>query len=653
MSKRIVVLSEEIANKIAAGEVVERPASIVKELVENSVDAGATDITVELEEGGCKSVKVIDNGSGIEREDVALAFQRHATSKIHNYEDINSVASFGFRGEAMPSIASVAHVELLTRRKDDLEGTKAVIEAGKIKEITPIGCPAGTQISVTKIFAKVPARRKFLKTEATEQGLCIDAVTRLALAHPEIRFKALVNGRESFTAPEAADVSKRISMVVGDDFSSHCISVNKQKDNLSLKGFISRPEYTKSNSKSIYLFVNKRFVRDNSIIHAVLSSYKQIIEPRRFPAAVLFLDLPAEDVDVNVHPAKMEVRFKNSRGVYDLVSKAIAENLAGAEISKSNFIYRLEPSSSPKVDLVSRRKHRKEGFPPAQDKIASRPFGLFSRQNLQQAINNDLSNRSTVAEKPEAAYEGDIAPEKENIVPAKEDLNPPGKSGIAPEKEITAPVKEDVISPDECDVAPVKENINFSDLEYLGQFANSYLVFSGEEGLVLIDQHAAHERIILEKLKKSTPQKQVVSQSLLILEIVNLTPGQIALFPECTAFLKEIGLEIEIFGKDAVVVKAIPAALSQIKISELISDIADQLKEQNQYPSFEEKKDKILASLACRAAIKANHVLSTEEVASLCRQLEETPYNLTCPHGRPITINFPLREIERLFKRRK
>jgi DNA mismatch repair protein MutL len=611
LSKRIVILSEEIVNKIAAGEVVERPASIVKELVENSIDAGATDIRVELEKGGCQSIKVVDNGSGIEHEDVALVFERHATSKIHKFDDIYSVASFGFRGEAMPSIASVAHVELLTRRKDDLEGTRAVLEAGAIKEITPAGCPEGTQISVTKIFAKVPARRKFLKTEATEQGLCLDAITRLALAHPEIRFKVLVNGRESFSAPEALDESKRISMVLGDDFSAHCISMHAQKDNVSLTGFISRPEFTKSNSKSIYLFVNKRFVRDNSITHAVLSAYRQVIEPRRYPAAVLFLDLPPEDVDVNVHPAKMEVRFKDSNSIYQLVSRSIAENLAGAEASKSSFVYRLSPAAEPnKVDLLLRRKNKKSSTSdvvPLRDRVAPRPFGLFSRQNLQQAISDDLLKRSPVAEKPEAPYQSDNA--------------------------------------------PAKEKINFMELSYLGQFANTYLVFAGSEGLVLLDQHAAHERILLEKLKKATP-KQVVSQSLLILEIISLTPAQITLFSECIDFLREIGLEIEIFGKDAIVVKAIPATLSDIKISEMISDIADQLKEQNQMPSLEEKKEKILASLACRAAIKANNILSEEEAEALCNQLEETPYNLTCPHGRPITISFSLSEIERMFKRK-
>ncbi len=257
MSKRIVVLSEEIANKIAAGEVVERPASIVKELVENSVDAGATDISVELEKGGCQSIKVIDNGEGIEREDVALVFERHATSKIHNFEDIYKVASFGFRGEAMPSIASIAKIELLTRRKDDLAGTKAILKAGSIQEIVPVGCPAGTQILITEIFANVPARRKFLKTEATEQGLCMDAITRLALAQPEIRFKVNVNGRDAFTAPQARDSSERITMVMVEDFSNHCFLINAQRENVSLTGFISRPEFTNQIQKAfICLSIN-------------------------------------------------------------------------------------------------------------------------------------------------------------------------------------------------------------------------------------------------------------------------------------------------------------------------------------------------------------------------------------------------------------
>lgn len=593
MSKHIVVLSEDIANKIAAGEVVERPASIVKELLENSIDAGATDIRVELEKGGCQAIKVVDNGSGIEPDDVPLVFERHATSKIRHFEDIFSVVSFGFRGEAMPSISSVARVELLTRRKNDLSGTKATLEAGAMKDVAPAGCAEGTQIVVTKIFAHVPARRKFLKTEATEQSACLDVVTRLALAHPEIRFKVFVNGKEVFTAPHVHDMSRRIAMVMGDEFSSSCVPVDVLKDDMHLTGFISRPEYTRSNSKSIYLFVNKRFIRDNSVTHAVLSAYRQIIEPRRYPAAVLFLDMPPDDVDVNVHPAKMEVRFKNAHSVYELVSKTIAQNLARTEASKSDFIYRLAPKE-------------KKDFSGVREKSPTVPFGMFSRQNLQQAVRDDVMQRSVME-----------------------------KTASLTERDKTQPTSM----------------ISFTGMRYLGQYASTYLLFEGDRGLVLLDQHAAHERIILEKLKKSSGDK-VISQSLLMPEIVNMTPGQITLFADDLDFLREIGLEIEIFGRDALAVKAIPATLSRVKISEMISDIADQLCDQNQTPSLRERREKILASLACKAAIKANRFLSHEEVATLCRELEATPFNLTCPHGRPITITFSLTEIERMFKRK-
>jgi DNA mismatch repair protein MutL len=362
-------------------------------------------------------------------------------------------------------------------------------------------------------------------------------------------------------------------------------------------GFISRPEFTKSNSKSIYLFVNKRFIRDNSVTHAVLAAYRQIIEPRRYPAAVLFLDLPAEDIDVNVHPAKMEVRFKNAHGIYDLVSRSISQNLAEAETSKGNFIYRLAPKE--KKDFSFRP-------PSLREKSPAMPFGVFSRQNLQQAINDDLLKRPVV------------------------------------DKSITAV---------EGDNLPAKETISFTGMRYVGQYADTYLIFESDNGLVLLDQHAAHERIILEKLKKTSGGK-VIRQSLLIPEIINLTPVQITLFSDYIDFLREIGLEIEIFGRDAIAVKAIPTTLSQVKISEIIFDIADQLSDQNQMPSLQERREKILASLACRAAIKANRVLPHEEVAALCRELEATPFNLTCPHGRPITINFSLSEIERMFKRK-
>lgn len=427
--------------------------------------------------------------------------------------------------------------------------------------------------------------------------MCLDVITRLALAHPEIRFRVSVNGKEVLAAPQVKDVSQRIAMVMGNDYSAHSIAVDSQKENMRLTGFISRPEFTKSNSKSVYLFVNRRYIRDNNLTHAILSAYRQIIEPRRYPAAVLFLDMPPENVDVNVHPAKLEVRFRDSHSVYDLVSKTVAQGLAGAQTSKGDFIYRL--SYQEKSDSALKPLSVREKSPTV-------PFGIFSRQNIRQAINEDLLRRRDVQNTP-------------------------------------------FIS--EINDAMSGKTISFTGMRYVGQYANTYLIFEGEGGLVLLDQHAAHERIILEKLKKASGEK-VVSQSLLMPEIVNLTPGQIALFPDYVEFLREIGLEIEIFGSDAVAVKAVPVTLAQVNLNEMISDIADQIKEQNQMPSMQERREKILASLACRAAIKANRVLSHEEVSALCRELEVTPFNLTCPHGRPITINFALSEIERMFKRK-
>ncbi|MBN1474410.1 MAG: DNA mismatch repair endonuclease MutL [Syntrophaceae bacterium] len=596
MSKRIVVLPADIASKIAAGEVVERPASIVKELMENSIDAGAKSISIELERGGCESIKIIDDGSGIDTQDVALVFERHATSKISKFEDIYQVSSFGFRGEAMPSIASVARVELLTRLKGSKEGTKAIVEAGNVKEITPAGCPEGTQIFISNIFAHIPARKKFLKKEATEQSLCMDTITRLALAHPEIRFRAQVNSKEIFAAPKTDAFNQRIAAVMGMDFSASCIPVSGEKEDIKLTGFISHPEFTRSNSKNIYFYVNKRFIRDNSLIHAVLSAYRQIIPPRRYPAGVFFIELPTQDVDVNVHPAKLEVRFKNSRDVYDLVSQAIARQLAQAASTKEgSFVYRLTPRKD-ESSVNPARIHQS---------YADKPASLFRGQMFAREIFKDAS----------------IIAEAKMTIEAQNAGKQDGKQ------------------------------ITFSGLNYLGQFAGTYLVFSGEDGMLLIDQHAAHERIILERLKE-TGQQKISSQQLLMPEIVSLPPQEIALFAGYLELLTQIGLEAEVFGKDALAIKAMPAILTGAQAKEIIMDIADKLKDQNQSSSLQGKKEEIYASLACHAAIKANQILSFDEVAKLCRDLENTPFNTTCPHGRPISIKFSLSEVERMFKRK-
>lgn len=590
MSAHIVVLSEEIANQIAAGEVVERPASIVKELIENSIDAQAKNISVEMEKG-CGSIRVTDDGTGIDSKDVALVFERHATSKIRKIEDIYQVASFGFRGEAMPSIASVATVELLTKRQGQTEGTRAYVDAGVIKEISPAGCPAGTQITVSNIFANIPARRKFLKKENTEQSLCLDAVTRASLAYPEIRFRASVDDKEVFAVPQSAEIKQRVAAVMGMDFSANCIGVQGERENWKLSGFISHPEFTRSNSKNIYLFVNRRFVRDNSLIHAVLSAYRQIIPPRRYPAGVLFIDLPPQDVDVNVHPAKLEVRFKDARGIYEMVSGTIAQSLAQSSGPKDSFVYRLTP--------------RGESFSAGAPVQPQKYFNKYPPAASRQEISAGLTFGKVV---------GKIA---------------------------------SVSADDEQE----KGRINFSGFSYIGQYGGTYLIFSADDGLLLIDQHAAHERIILEKLKKESTQK-IASQRLLMPEIISLTPGQITLFAQHIDLLGEIGLDVEIFGKDSLAVKSLPALLSAAGAKEIVLDIADKLQEQNKASSLQEKKEELFASMACRAAIKAKNDLLPQEVNALCNDLENTPFNTTCPHGRPISIKISLDEIERIFKRK-
>jgi DNA mismatch repair protein MutL len=602
LTKRITVLSEETANQIAAGEVVERPASIVKEMVENSIDADATDIRIELEAGGCKSITVTDNGSGIGREDVALVFERHATSKISNLEDIYRTVSYGFRGEAMPSIASVALVEMTTRRADDLEGTKAVVRGGVISEVTPAGAPAGTRIRVSELFANVPARRKFLKTEATEQSACMDALTRIALARPDVRFVVMADGREVFTTPAVKDIRERIAVVMGSNFQDQSLAVSGETERVSLAGFISAPSFTRSNSRGIYLFVNGRFVRDNSITHALLAAYRQVIEPRRYPAAVLFLNLPGDEVDINVHPAKLEVRFRNAGDIYSLISKSVAGSLAGDQATEAlgpSFAYRLAPREKTSAS---------SGYwkPKGGSAGGAVPYGLFSRQNLERAISQDQFTRVADAGGPYIAANKAESP---------------------------------------------AQQVNLEGYEYLGQFAGSYLAFGGPDGLMMIDQHAAHERIILERLKASSA-KRAATQPLLVPEVVTVAPAQIALLEAALPLLDGLGIELEIYGRDAVALKALPACMPHIPAEEIVSDLADQLQDGNLLQPLEQRREKIMASLACRAAVKARTVLLPEEVASLCRDLAATPFNATCPHGRPVSVRFPLSEIERMFKRK-
>ncbi|MBW2630535.1 MAG: DNA mismatch repair endonuclease MutL [Deltaproteobacteria bacterium] len=544
MQGKIVVMSEELSNRIAAGEVIERPASIVKELVENSLDAGATDILVELESGGKQSVKVVDNGRGIDRDDVALAFERHATSKIYTFEDIHEIESFGFRGEAIASIASISRIEMLTRKENSLSGTRAVVKGGRVEEIIDAGCPVGTSVTVSDIFYSTPARMKFMKGDSTEQTHCIDAIMRLALSNPEVKMRVVAKGKAVLNVPRTKNLSDRIALVFGEDFGRHTLEVEGQRGNATIRGIISMPDRTRANTKGQFYFINNRFIRDRLLNHSVITSYRRLIEPRRFPYVVLFIDMPASDVDINVHPAKMEVRFRSSGDVYSLVTDTLSRALSGMSTARTDFP---EPSFG-----VSAGAYRER----VGDVL--KKYTVLSGAE-KKTFNMNVSEGGMRKAWDSSGWKG-----------GEEELPTLFNEHDVPEDTVT-----------------------FSSLKYLGQIAGTYLAFSSDGAFILMDQHAAHERVLFEKLKVSTKEMTHI-QGLLIPEIVSLQPGRFDLLMNNIDVLKDAGLGVERYGENTILVKQIPAFLTGCNLEELISDIIEEIGDTGKTANIDETRDKIL-----------------------------------------------------------
>jgi DNA mismatch repair protein MutL len=581
--------------------VIERPASIVKELLENAIDAGADDITVELEKGGCHSIRVIDNGPGMDAGDVPLAFERYATSKIYQFDDIYKVRSFGFRGEALPSIASIARVEMTSRRRESVSGTRIAIEAGVVKETADVGCPVGTSVSVSHIFDPVPVRKKFLKAQATEQGACMDVIVRTALAHPIIRIKVVANKRDILNIPSSKDASERVSLVLGIDFAERVLPVQLTRDGMVISGFVSAPDMTRSNSKQVFCYVNKRYVRDHLLNHAVMTAYRRIIEAKRYPAVVLFIDLPPEDVDVNVHPAKMEVRFRNPREIYDMIVAAVWGAL----------------SRSPLVASARQEKNY-----PAGEATSGESYRLRVGEALKRyTISSGSERLSFSRDRMDQKYE-----------------EPQGKIPVTEERA--------------ADAKETERAVSLSDLPYLGQIAETYLVFATGDGMVLVDQHAAHERILFEKFKAMPSSARTISQQLLIPEVISLAPKDLRFITESIEVFASVGVEVEPFGGDAVIIKAIPSVISHMDPRGIVTDILDEFSDSERTASVGDKREKVLVSLACKGAVKANQKLTREEVAALCRDLDCALYTGTCPHGRPVVMTLHTGDLEKMFKRK-
>jgi DNA mismatch repair protein MutL len=606
---KIILLPRDVSERIAAGEVIERPASIIKELLENSLDAGAGEIYIELEKGGKESIRITDNGEGMDANDLRLAFMRHSTSKIRDFDDLMGIRSYGFRGEALASIASVSRVEVLSRTADSHAGSRLIIENGEILEMSEAGAPPGTTISVSRIFAAVPARQKFLRSDKVEQGHCLDAITRTALAREYLRVQVVSGGKTLLHMPRAESLAERAALVLGPDFSRGCLPFEAERGGVRVKGLLSKPGYTRSNGRAIMFYVDGRFVKDSLLHHALMAAYKSLIEPGRYPSAVVLLELPPGEVDVNVHPAKTEVRFGNSSEIYDLLragaSEALSRVLPGREGAAPERIYRIygEVGGGAQAD----------GRHPAEVQEQRAIFSAPRSMSRRSAVNIDLSNLMKAVEEKRRA-EQDI------------DQEPLGY---------------------------------FSGLEYIGQYAGTYLIFAEHDGLVMIDQHAAHERVLFEKLRAAAREDTIPSQTLLIPEVVNLSVAETESVLAASGPLNSIGFAVEPFGDASVAVRAVPAIVGGLDVRDIMESMAAQIletgapagRDKDMMPGTDGWKDKIFAFLACRAAVKANREMDGREIAALCRDLDSIPFASNCPHGRPVLIHFSHREIERMFRR--
>jgi DNA mismatch repair protein MutL len=590
---RITVLPDDVASKIAAGEVIERPSSIVKELLENALDAGATEITIELRAGGKEMIRIVDNGAGIDPGDAALAFERHATSKILTVDDLYDVHSFGFRGEALPSIAAVSRVEMATRRRGDVAGTRIVVENGRILANEAVGCPEGTSIAVSRIFDSLPVRKKFLRQDATEQGHCLDIIVRVLLPHGAVRARVLTGSKSLLEIPRTETLHDRIVLLLGSDLRNHLVAVEGNRPGMRLSGFVSRPDFTRSSTRSMFFYVNGRYVRDPLLSQSAMNTYRNLLEARKYPACALFIELPPESIDVNVHPAKLEVRFRRPQDVRDLLMGGLGAALSG-----------VRPASQVAP-----------AFP------SSGRAAMHGRTGVYEALRRYSLSAGIAARQPMTPSTGPL-----EDVP---DFGG-GQDGLFPA------------------TGGARERVSFSSLDYMGQIEGTYLVLSAPGVLILLDQHAAHERILYERLKGSADGSLEV-QSLLIPEVLEMNPRDFNVLIASGDLLRQAGVEVEAFGDNTAVVKSIPALIGQADVQALVREILDGITDSG-IPQ-DEKRDRILIRMACQGAIKAHQVLTIDEVKRLCRDLDSIPFASNCPHGRPVFIELPVQVIERMFRR--
>ena len=608
---QIKILPENLSNKIAAGEVVERPASVVKELVENALDAEATRIIIEVEKGGQSLIQVSDNGVGMQRDDALLAIERHATSKIFDDDDLFAIKTLGFRGEALPSIAAVSRFAMLTRHKASDTGTEIIVDGGKVNNVSEIGAPQGTMISVKQLFFNTPARKKFLKTIGTEMSHIADIVARMALGRPEVQFRLIHNNKAVKSWPLVSRHVDRVVDVLGKDGRQDLHPIEFDRNGVSISGWTSSPRVTRRTSRALYIFVNGRFVRDRSIQHGVFQGYAQRLVKGQFPIAVVFIKVPFDQVDVNVHPTKNEVRFVNPHQVHEAVKSAIAQTLY--EIDRVNWRPENRPQSqapgktSQIVESVS--AYTPAGGEAVKDDFGFRPATSYIRPELMSKAAESISDFGIKNREQKAT------------------------DGRQRQQEL------------------MFESKGFSALRVVGQLHNLYIVCESEGGLVLIDPHAAHERILFEQLKQRGNNRPSAAQRLLVPETLELNFREAEILGQMLADLKPLGLEIEPFGKNTFVVKAVPALLSGWDVRPMIYEIVEKTAAIGYSPGLENVLDQCRMVMACHGAIRANQQLGDAQIKDLLHQLDECENPAHCPHGRPTWIRWDLITLEKLFKR--
>jgi DNA mismatch repair protein MutL len=668
----IRVLSDQVANQIAAGEVVERPASVVKELLENSLDAGAQRIRIDVEAGGRKLIRISDDGRGMMRDDAMLAFERHATSKIHSSDDLLELATLGFRGEALPSIASVARVHLTTRSAEEAVGTEMEIAGGRILRVADCGIPAGTTLEVRDLFFNTPARKKFLKAEQTELSHIAALVTHYALANPTKHFELHSATHALLEAPAVQHVSERIFQIFGRDVLDQLLPVAAETSferagipepppwkraadwqpqppgPLRLHGFVSRPQLQKLNRNSMYVFVNQRLIRDRIILHALTEAYRNVIPPTSLPVVLLFLEMPPQEVDVNVHPAKTEVRFRQQAFVHDFVRDAVRNSIIKTRPAAS-FLTALSDHAGLTPALVPDLSPL-PGAPDPEDGPTGGPGGAETqvseaRPGAPGSIDSGMASPAAIA-----FQDSDPPPAIEDA--ERFELQPPPISPVAQSLPFVAgsPVLPVPQEGDEEDVTPPTLN-GLARLRPLGQLEESFILAVNEEGLWIIDQHVAHERVLFEKIVRDRNVEQVQRQRLLMPVLIDLKPDQMPLFATIAAELERNGFEAEPFGPRTLAVKATPVGLVGRELERTLVEVLEQTEREQQAQNLDTLRLRIAASIACHAAIKIHTPLEMGKMEWLLEELAKTEHPTSCPHGRPIVLRYSLKEIQRAFQR--